>query len=693
MKAEPEHLIDLMFDNKRQYQIPVYQRNYDWKKDNCLELFNDILSAYDNEKSHFMGTIVQVQQDEENGIKRYIIIDGQQRMTSIYLLLKALYDLADNETVKESLEDLIFNWSSTKEFSKDEKSKLKLKPIKSDNEQFLYLMANKLEQMDKTSNIYINYDYFVQLIKEAIENGYEIKNIKKGLEYLEIVMISLKEPEDEPQVIFERINSTGEDLKLADLIRNYLLMTDSNMEELFEEYWLPIETLIGRDRINDYFINYLVYRLPEASEKNAYKKFKKHADMHSHVEILKELKRYSKYYNVFVKNDNSYSKEINNLLNGYRILKQTTIFPFFFSVFDDYENKIITDDVLKEVLLFFLNYTLRRTITGIPSNSLRGLYKTLYKRIFSDENNITNDNYLNQIYQFMATIPSTKDIVPNDTIFKDKLMSENIYKNSNVCRFLLTILENGLSTVKEKVLIDDNISIEHIMPQNENNVYWQNEIGPSFSFVYEKYLHTLGNLTLTGYNSELSDKTFTEKVKMIKDNSKFTYLNEDVINKECWNESAIIKRAERLSSKLVSEFKLPEIFGKSINLLSSQTTKHTVYDGSDLTYTKPTSFILLGEKKDVDSMADLFIKTCEVLYIIDTNKFEVMARENYKTEDSTKPLFSYDPTILRKGKEMNNSGIYVEINKSANDIIRTIKKLLNEFSLTYDDYIFYTIKK
>lgn len=379
MKAEPEHLIDLMFDNKRQYQIPVYQRNYDWKKDNCIELFNDILHAYDKEKTHFLGTIVQVNQDDENGIKQYLIIDGQQRMTSVYLLLKALYDLAEKPEDKAELEGYIFNLSSSKEYSILEQNKLKLKPIKSDNEQFIYLMSNKIDKMDKTSNIFINYDLFKGLIKKSLENCYSIRNIIKGLKYLEIVMISLKESSDgqgdEPQVVFERINSTGEDLTLADLIRNYVLMTDKNREFLFNEYWITMEELLGKDNLVDYFINYLAFKLPEiVVAKNAYQSFKKFVESNkiSNEEILRDLNRYSKYYNAFVNSTaKGYSNVVMNLLSVFRILQQTTIYPFFFNIFDDFENEMIDENTLIDILLFFLNYTLRRIVTGVPSNSLR----------------------------------------------------------------------------------------------------------------------------------------------------------------------------------------------------------------------------------------------------------------------------------------------------------------------------------
>lgn len=174
MHAEPEKIIDTMFDNRRQYQIPVYQRNYDWKKDNCLALLNDVISAYDNSKTHFLGTVVQVQQDEEHGLKHFIIVDGQQRMTSIYLLLKALYDNCE-EADKDELEGLLFNYSNSRKYNKQERNKLKLKPIKSDNEQFVYLMNNQFDRINKASNIFINYDYFCQLIKKSIEEGYRVK--------------------------------------------------------------------------------------------------------------------------------------------------------------------------------------------------------------------------------------------------------------------------------------------------------------------------------------------------------------------------------------------------------------------------------------------------------------------------------------------------------------------------------------
>ena len=687
MKAEPEKIIDTMFDNKRQYQIPVYQRNYDWKKDNCLELFNDVITAYEKERTHFLGTVVQVQQDEESGLKHFIIVDGQQRMTSIYLLLKALYDKGD-ESEREEIKGLLFNDSSSHNFNIQDKNKLKLKPIKTDNEQFLLLMNDKQEKMDKSSNIWLNYDYFCNLIEEKLNQEYKVKNILNGLKRLEIVMISLKEPNDDPQVIFERINSTGEDLKLADLIRNYLLMTDTNMDYLFDEYWSPVETTLGKIDINKYFLTFIIFKIVDVKESEAYQLFKKWADGSSlsHEDIMKELKYYSKFYSAFIGRENDYSKEVNNYLAAYRSLNQSTIYPFLFSVFDDYEQQIIDEGILLQILQFYLNYTIRRLVVGVPSNSLRGLYRTLYKRIFKDDN---KDNYLNKVYSFMAKdLAYTKDATPNDTTFKDKLMTENLYKNKSLCKYLLSILENGINVIKEIVQIDSDTTIEHIMPQNKDNEDWKKMIGDDFDIIHDKYLHTLGNLSLTGYNSELSDKSFSEKVAMIKEKSKFVSLNQDVIDKKVWNDKTICTRADRLSSKLLQDLKLPDIFGKKPPL--NKGNSHHVDDVCDYSGSKPTNFIFIGENIEVSSAKEMLTKFCECLYDIDQDKLQRMASINWKSANATAPLLTNDITKLRSPDEIKNAGIFVECNRSFNDIVRSIGHLIKEFNLDTDDFVFYT---
>lgn len=697
MKANDENMLDYMFMNRRQYHIPVYQRNYDWKKENCILLYNDIIQAAKNDKKHFFGSIVQVNLKEENGINNYLIIDGQQRMTSVYLLLKALYDLETHPFNKEDLERLLFNFRDSKKYSNDLIGKLKLKPIKTDNKQFEYLMSGNVEKMDDTSNIKINYELFKLLIKDSIKCKIETSKILRGIKNLEVVMITLQEEKnglgDNPQEVFERINSTGEDLTLSDLIRNFALMTDLDREQLFENYWLPVENTIKKDKLNDFVLAYLLFKMPDSTtEKNAYQTFKKYVEKNqiSNKEILEDLKKYSKYYNVFINDDyKNYSKKTNNLLSVFRVLKQTTIYPFLFSVFEDYENSIIDENVLNSVLQFFVTYIIRRSICSIPTNSLRGLFKTLYKRIFQNEK--SKEEYLKNLYGFMASLTNTKDSVPSNENFEDSLKKFELYKNSKLCKYLLSTIENGNLNFKERIEINENITIEHIMPRNKTS-YWRNEIGANYDAVYDKYLNTIGNLTLTGYNSELSDKPFKSKKISIEEFGKFNTLNKDIKNCTIWNEDSIVKRANRLSNIVCEIFYLPqEVFDYKI--VEDEIKQINIDDKIDLTFTKPVYFNLLGEMVDSTSYGELIKKVSNILYYQDPMTMKKLAQDNYKLPNGTSVQITNDPKKLNKAIEIDeNSGIYIEGTKNANAVITYIKAILSEFDISHDDFIVFTKK-
>lgn len=245
--------------------------------------------------------------------------------------------------------------------------------------------------------------------------------------------------------------------------------------------------MVGKEKLVDFFQTYLIY-LPPDNSKDQYQSFKNYVGKKrlSHEDLLKEMKRLAKYFCAFTRESSYYSKRINNVLEGFRSLKQATIYPFFFGVFDDFADGTISEDTLYSVLVFFLNYTIRRSVTGVPTNVLRGLYKGLYKRIFADGSSKTD--YLHSIYSFMAHQTSNA-AVPSDTIFKDRLMTEVLYKNRDACRLILRISENGLDSLKETVNIDERTTIEHIMPQNANSVEWHEEIGEDYAYVYDKYLH------------------------------------------------------------------------------------------------------------------------------------------------------------------------------------------------------------
>lgn len=265
---------DLIEKNKRVFKVPVYQRNYDWGNIQCEKLFQDIMKANEYDHKHFTGTIVYINGIDGSVLNEVLIIDGQQRLTTVYILLKALYDAAKGISVRieTEIEEVMFNRNC------DEKYKLKLKPVKTDHEQLRLLIQDKIDEMDRNSNIYKNYICFKNLIDKTLKSGLEVNDILNGIKKLEMVELVLdKSQGDEPQKIFESINSTGLELSLADKIRNYLLMDDTNQDELYENYWSVIEKNVGYRNLGDFAINFLNSQISKSvNNNNAYRLFKEH---------------------------------------------------------------------------------------------------------------------------------------------------------------------------------------------------------------------------------------------------------------------------------------------------------------------------------------------------------------------------------------------------------------------------------
>ena len=672
---------DLIEKNKRVFKRPVSQRTDDGTNVQCEKLYSDILEAFDNDKKHFLGTIVYIKgQIDSSQLEEALIIDGQQRITTIYLLMKALYDYANkNEIVqlKEELSEYLFNRRC------EEQYKIKLKPIKADNEQLYLLMNDGNDELLNSSNIVRNYKLFINLIEDSVERGYLPRDILQGMKKLEMVEIILdKSQGDEPQMIFESINSTGLELSLADLIRNYLLMDDDNQDELFEKYWLKIEKMIGYDELREFFIQFLNCKLTEkVSSKNAYIKFKKYYkdNYTNHENILKELKKYAQYYSAFIGRNNVYSDEVSQYLLDFKAMNQSTIYPFLFLVFEDYEKNIINEETVINVLKLLRSYSIRRIICEVPSNSLRGFYKSLYSRIFKNEQD--KQKYYENIFIFFKSI-KTKDKLINNNEFKESLIHKQLYKKS-ICKYLLSSIENS---GKEKINVS-NMSIEHILPQKENSIVWKEEIGENYRRVYETYLHTLGNLTITGLNSELGAKPFIDKKEIIKENSKANILNEMVLNVDQWNERTILNRAKSLADKVIDIFDFDEV-----NVCVEEDNNEEVYDLEsliDVANTKPSCFIFCGEVVNVKNYSEMLTKFIELLYDLQPRLIEKLANDKFKPTQSNRVYLSFDNSDMRRYREIGRTGIYFEINLSASSILYFIKQLitLSDFEINDFEYI------
>lgn len=690
MKIESGRMLnDYIEPNKKQYCIPVFQRDYAWTEEQCTKLFEDIVMAYKKDRPHFCGSFVYAPLGSKKHIDSYIIIDGQQRFTTLYILIKALADSAVDDRDKEALQRYLYNEDKFDRYGLDEKSKLKLKPVKTDNDQLLLLMSGKIEQMDKSRRgiIYHNYMLFMQLIKSFLDESTanSVLMINDGIEKLICADIRL-DTDDNAQEIFERINSTGIKLGLADLIRNYILMTDTDQERLYEEYWLVVQNLLPDKLLDNFFIDYLNMKSDGfVKESEAYKSFKQVylEGKYDNEKMLQEILHYAKQYCAFCYGSSGFDAEVNKALAGLRKLKQTTVYLFLFRVFDDYENGIITQNELARVLKMLLSYSIRRLVCEIGSNTLRGLYKTLYGRVFEQKEN--KNTYYDSLVSFFLQ-QTSKNTIPSDNEFLTALQEKNLYSKNALCKYLLCAIENQ----GKETLDTENLSIEHIMPQNKNlSMSWQKMLGENWQSVHEKYLHTLGNLTLTGYNSELGDKPFEKKKEKLEETiTHIAVLYSDVKDKIEWNSVNMEKRAKRLAEIILKLFPIEQPKTK-IEFTDPHYKLYTLANPDDATYKTVNYFEFLGERVNVNSFAEMVRSIAQILYDMDNSIIDDMAKKHEPLPEWTTPAFSYEEKGVRNPFKLKNCNIYISTGYSASACIYFIRGLMKKYEFnTSEDFVY-----
>lgn len=693
MKIESGRMLnDYIEPNKKQYCIPVFQRDYAWTEEQCTKLFEDIVMAYKKDRPHFCGSFVYAPLGSKKHIDSYIIIDGQQRFTTLYILIKALADSANDDRDKDALQRYLYNEDKFGRYGLDEKSKLKLKPVKTDNDQLLLLMSGKIEQMDKSRRgiIYHNYMLFMQLIKSFLEesSANSVLMINDGIEKLICADIRL-DTDDNAQEIFERINSTGIKLGLADLIRNYILMTDTDQERLYEEYWLTVQNLLPDKLLDNFFIDYLNMKSDGfVKESEAYKSFKQVyvEGKYDNEKMLQEILHYAKQYYVFCYGSSDFGAEVNKALAGLRKLKQTTVYLFLFRVFDDYENGIINKNELARVLKMLLSYSIRRLVCEIGSNTLRGLYKTLYGRVFEQKEN--KNTYYDSLVSFFLQ-QTSKNTIPSDNEFVTALQEKNLYSKNALCKYLLCAIENQ----GKETLDTENLSIEHIMPQNKNlSMSWQKMLGENWQSVHEKYLHTLGNLTLTGYNSELGDKPFEKKKEKLEEAiTHIAVLYSDVKDKSEWNSVNMEKRAKRLAEIILKLFPIEQPKTK-IEFTDPHYKLYTLANPDDATYKTVNYFEFLGERVNVSSFAEMVRSIAQILYDMDNSIIDDMAKKHEPLPEWTTPAFSYEEDGVRNPFKLRNCNIYISTGYSASACIFFIRGLMKKYEFDISEDFVYSAK-
>ena len=556
MDARKGNIYEILNGNK-QFLIPVYQRYYSWDLEQCRRLWNDIVDMQKKGKvGHFVGSIVNIaEQAMPTGVQKYMIIDGQQRMTTLTLLLLALRDYAiknpEDQTINARRID---NMLLKNEYEVgDERYKLLL--TETDRDILMKLVDEKPIAEDTKSKLLDNYHFFVGKIADRELAPAEIY---ESIGKLQIVNITLDRTVDDAQAIFESLNSTGKELSESDLIRNYVLMGLEPTEQtyVYEHLWRPMELLFVYETqgsiMDRFFRDYLTMKLTRIPKQGrVYEEFKLYhlnCEFGTIRELCQDLLTYSKYYTdiVFKRSSNPMLK---SLYEDIIDLRMEVSYPFLLKVHNDFAEHVISQDELMQIIRLCISYVFRRSICDVPPNSLNKTFATL-------RNEIRTNDYLNSIKAFFVLQDGYKEF-PNDERFTTAFMTRDVY-NMRSRNFILRQLENFGN--KAPICIE-NYTIEHIMPQNRNlSPEWQEMLGSNWKDVQKTYLHTIGNLTLTAYNSEMSDHSFLTKIDMeggFKESA--LRLNSFVVKQSQWTEETIKERACILADKAKQIWPFPVI--------------------------------------------------------------------------------------------------------------------------------------
>ena len=680
LKADNIPLNELIGGNKKTFNIPVYQRNYDWKIEQCNQLFNDIerILGENFAYRHFLGTIVYVQGYAMPNFIELIIIDGQQRITTIMLLMKALYDvMVDEDKKADILEDYLINVRA------EEKYRIKLKPIETDRLVYKNLLEG--EEVTCDSNITKNYEFFKEKIAQS---QYTPEQIYKAVGHIDIVYISLDKdrPSENPQMIFESLNSTGLSLVPSDLVRNFLLMRhDYNKQiELYEKYWLKIENNIPNSQISDFVRDYLTMKTGIIPVQNkVYVRFKEYCakSKASEEAVLKELKIYAQYYKWLLEAKTPV-EAYNEFLADINDMRSSVVYPLLLYLFEKkFNSNEIKEEELAKVLQLLVSFMFRRIICNYATNALSRLYSTLTKEI---EEKLTDKN---DCYNFIAKALCSKAnsrTFPQDAEFKNSFIMKDIVKPQNIReRNILLKFEKYLS---KETINPENIQLEHIMPQTLSP-QWQVQLGNKAQEVHDTYLHTIGNLTLTGYNATLSNDDFAKKKQIYKD-SNITICRQLAEYSE-WNADSIRKRAEWLFSIAVNIWQFPQGFSKISEELDYD-LEIDLFDNLDVTGEKPLNLTIGQERYMVQSWKEFLLILCRKLYDFDKELFRFLI-DNTDFKGRERSFLSRDGLDLRNPEKIAE-GLFVETNLSANSILN-YSKILREKFVLFEDEISYKLKK
>jgi len=652
-----ETKLQQVIEGTKQYLVPLFQRPYSWKKSEWEALWNDLveLCEAENPRPHFMGSIVTMPTTSlPEGVSKYLLIDGQQRLTTVFILLSALRDIAKNSEKKLAAE--INDRFLTNPYE-DGFDYYKLQPTQVDRSSFYEIIKSE-SQIEQTA-ISECYKFFFKKLRQK-QASLELQKIKQVIgSNFSLVSVVLS-PDDDPYLVFESLNAKGRPLTQADLIRNYFFMRidTKSQESVYAQYWQPMQNLLG-DNLTEFIRHYLTKNGVVVKQNEIYFEIKDRINNYDAFSSLQDLYIFAEYYAKLLNPEGEPNPVVRKYLHRLNRFDVATVYPFLLNCYDDWMKSRITEAEFISVLRILENFILRRFVCNIQTRGLNRIFALLYSQV-SKATDLGSDNFVEKLKLILQHREYPKDVV-----FKAKLVEVQLYgtNRSEKGKLILESIEESFGH-KEQVSFE-KLSIEHIMPQTPND-WWKKHLGEDWAIAHELLQHTLGNLTLTAYNSENYNSEFEVKKKNFQNSH--LEMNKYFQDQQCWRREEIEERSHYLADIAL---KIWPYFG-------DESAKNTE-ERSSLTGTTPKKLYCFGEEYPVKSWRDVSEVTLTV--IIDNLEPE------YFTEVIQKfPRFvGWDEKEFRSPRKLKN-GAFVEVNLSAENIYKFCQKVIETLDMSIDDW-------
>ena len=682
MKAAETRVDRFLASSETAFAIPVYQRNYDWTRVQCQQLFNDILAigADESQSGHFIGSIVYVHDDvyTASGLSELTIIDGQQRLTTLTLIFIALYRHAI-ATGKDQQAQRIYKTYLINEFAEDAE-KLKLKPTDNNKVALAQIMDPKeAVKASGYSRLIENFRFFQARITDA---NFEV--VQRGLPKLIFVDIALDRQKDNPQRIFESLNSTGLELSQADLIRNYILMglPRKEQEQVFRKFWEPIEANarnleVNESRVSDFIRDFLTLKQKDIPNKGAvYEKFKERYPVPNSSDLMGALDELREFSNVYARllNPNLEKDPVIRRELGYiRTLEVNVAFPFLMPVYRDFTAGTISRDVFAAVIRLVQSYVWRRFILSLPTNALNKIFMSLYDRVEPAE-------YLVSVERALMQRGGSQRF-PRDAEVIAMLREKDIYSTKSRTR---TYFFDRLENHNNRELVDvtvPGITVEHIFPQNPEAGWRSALAADEYALLGEQYLNTVGNLTLSGNNGRLGNKVFVDKRDMNEDGGEQGYrfsrlwLNRDLQALDEWGVQQVEARADRIANRFLEVWPAPAVEV----LAESNGDEVNIFDAEEPRFKRLEYAVFLGTRLHVTQVARLYVEVLEQLLVLQPEAFQ-------GTKLGERIQLTSEPDTLRQAVRIAE-GYFVEGNIDSTSKFERLKLALSELGMEEELFI------